>query len=144
MAGLAKVQSEVDERVQDFASVEDVANIQLAIRYFNYTMLFISAEPKKDETRVGTLASYLEQAKKKAAISSADIMEEKQTKLFGFDAVQLTYVNHGDWDKRIDTLLIFMSDSHIYTIRNSSYEVTYKSSVQEFKTLLESMEFHEK
>ncbi|MFC4779149.1 copper amine oxidase N-terminal domain-containing protein [Paenibacillus sp. GCM10023252] len=45
MAGLDKIKSEDDERVQDFVSVEDVENIQLALRYFNYTMLFISAEP---------------------------------------------------------------------------------------------------
>lgn len=144
MAGQDKVESEADESVQDFASIEDTANIQLAIRYFNNTMLFISAEPKKDETKDMTLSQYLDRAKKKAAISSDAIIEEKQTKLFGFDAVQLTYVNNNDYDKRIDTLIVFKSDSYFYSIRDSSYEVTYKSSLQEFQKLLESMEFHEK
>ncbi|MFC4779148.1 hypothetical protein ACFO9Q_20335 [Paenibacillus sp. GCM10023252] len=89
------------------------------------------------------LIQYLERAKKKAAISNVDILEEKQMKLFGFDAQQLTYVNHKDWDKRVDTLIVFKSDSQFYSIRNSSYEVTYKSSILDFQEILESMEFHE-
>lgn len=143
MAGQNEIEAEVDESVQEFTSMEDAANIQLAIKYFNYTMLFISAEPKKDETKGITLAQYVDRAKKKATITSDIIIEEKQAKLFGHDALQLTYVNNSDWDKRIDTLLVFMTDSHIYTIRNSSYEVTYKSSIQDFVKLLESMSFHE-
>ncbi|KRF38687.1 hypothetical protein ASG93_24585 [Paenibacillus sp. Soil787] len=144
MAGQNKVEAEVDESVQKFASLEDAANIQLAIKYFNYTMLFISAEPQKDETKSLNLAQYVERVKKKATITSDTTLEEKQTKLFGHDALQLTYVNNSDWDKRIDTLLVFMTDSHFYTIRNSSYEETYKSSIQDFVKLLESMSFHEK
>lgn len=144
MAGQNEIEAEVDESVQEFASMENAANIQLAIKYFNYTMLFISAEPKKDETKGITLAQYVDRAKKNATITSDIIIEEKQAKLFEHDALQLTYVNNSDWDKRIDTLLVFMTDTHIYTIRNSSYEVTYKSSTQDFVKLLESMSFHEK
>ncbi|MBP1993045.1 copper amine oxidase N-terminal domain-containing protein [Paenibacillus eucommiae] len=143
MAGLEKNKSEVDERVQDFATVEDVENLQLAIRYFNFTMLFISAEPQTDETEDITLIDYLDRAKQKAAISNDSIIEEKQMKLFGFDAMQLTYVNDTDWDKRIDTLIVFKSDLQFYSIRYSSYQVTYKSSILYFKELLESMEFQE-
>lgn len=143
MAGLDKVESEDDERVQDFVSVEDVQYLQLALRYFNYTMLFISAEPKTDEIKDMNLNQYLDRAKKKAAISNDDIIEVKQMKLFGFDALQMTYVNHKDWDQRIDTLIVFKSDLHFYSIRNSSYEVTYKNSLLDFQNLLSSMEFHE-
>ncbi|UKS27508.1 copper amine oxidase N-terminal domain-containing protein [Paenibacillus sp. HWE-109] len=144
MGGLDKIKSEVDERVQDFVMVEDVEYLQLALRYFNYTMLFISAEPDIDKTKDMDLIQYLDRAKKKAAISNVDILGEKQIKLFGFDARQLTYVNNNDWDKRVDTLIVFKSDSQFYSIRNSSYEVTYKSSILDFHEILESMDFQEK
>jgi hypothetical protein len=144
MAGIDKIKSEVDERVQDFVTVEDVEYLQLALRYFNYTMLFISDEPEIDKTKDIDLIQYLDHAKKKAAISNDDILEEKQIKLFGFDAQQLTYVNNNDWDKRIDTLIVFKSDSQFFSIRNSSYEVTYKSSILDFQEILGSMDFKEK
>ncbi|WP_246293974.1 hypothetical protein [Paenibacillus planticolens] len=86
MAGADQVQLEVSERVQDFITVEDIENIQLAMRYFNFTMLFISSEHKVDENM--TLIQYLDRAKKKEAISNDDIIDEKQVKLFGFDAFQ--------------------------------------------------------
>ncbi|NHW39596.1 hypothetical protein GQF04_34590 [Paenibacillus aceris] len=90
------------------------------------------------------MIQYLDRAKQKGAISKEDIIDEKQVKLFGFDALQLTYVNRQDWDKRIDTLIIFKSGSQFYSVRNSSYEVTYKSSIQDFQSLLESMKFNDK
>ncbi|MZQ80695.1 hypothetical protein GQF01_00810 [Paenibacillus sp. 5J-6] len=144
MAGIDQMKPEVDERVQDFSTVEDMENIQIAMRYFNFTMLFISTEQKVNETKDMSLIQYLDRAKQKGAITKEDIIDEKQMKLFGFDAFQLTYVNNRDWDKRIDTLIIFKSGSQFYSIRNSSYEVTYKSSIQDFQGLLGSMRFNDK
>ncbi|MDU0205839.1 copper amine oxidase N-terminal domain-containing protein [Paenibacillus sp. MAH-36] len=144
MTGVDQMQPEVKEKVQDFVTVEDIENIQLAIRYFNFTMLFISTEQKVNDTKDMTLIQYLDRAKEKGAILKDDIIDEKQVKLFGFDAVQLTYVNRHDWDKRIDTLIIFKSGVQFYSVRNSSYEVTYKSSIQDFQSLLESMKFNDK
>ncbi|MDQ0885098.1 hypothetical protein QFZ81_000186 [Paenibacillus sp. V4I9] len=144
MAGVDQVEPEVNERVQDFITVEDIENIQLAMRYFNFTMLFISSDQMVNETKDMTLIQYLDRAKKKGAISKDDIIDEKQVKLFGFDAFQITYVNRHDWDKRIDTLIIFKSGSQYYSVRNSAYEVTYKSSFQDFQSLLESMKFNDK
>jgi hypothetical protein len=144
LAGIDQMKPEVDERVQDFSTVEDMENIQLAMRYFNFTMLFIATEQKVGETKDMSLIQYLDSAKQKGAISKEDIIDEKQVKLFGFDALQLTYVNNRDWDKRIDTLIIFKSGPQFYSIRNSSYEVSYKSSIQDFQGLLESMRFNDK
>ncbi|QNK57607.1 copper amine oxidase N-terminal domain-containing protein [Paenibacillus sp. PAMC21692] len=143
MSGLENIVAEDDELVQDYISVEEAGQLQLALRYFNHTMLFIAADPLTDETRDMKLDSYLDRAKDTASLSSKDIVEEKQIELFGYDALQLTYVNHLDWDKRIDTLVVFKTGSRFYSIRNSSYEVTYKNSIQDFEDILEDMEFRE-
>ncbi|WP_217266669.1 copper amine oxidase N-terminal domain-containing protein [Paenibacillus tianmuensis] len=122
----------------------DVFGAQLAIRYFNYTLLLIYSDPKTaDSLKNLKLAEYLEHVKKGRNIAKKEIIEEKQTKLFGFDALQIKYMNGNDWDKRIDTLLAFESYSHFYTILNSSYEDTYKSSSKQFQEILDSMTFRE-
>ncbi|MEC0231040.1 stalk domain-containing protein [Paenibacillus alba] len=122
----------------------DTDGAQLAIRYFNYTMLFIYSAPKSSEDlKSMKLVQYLDKVKQDRGITKETTIEEKQTKALGLDALQITYVNNNDWDKRIDTLMVFESDSHFYTILNSSYEVTYKSSSKEFLQILDSMTFHE-
>ncbi|WP_309244050.1 hypothetical protein [Paenibacillus sp. GbtcB18] len=128
---------------QDYISIEDEENIRLALKYFNYTMLFIADEPENQQTKNFTLKQYVDFVKKKAAISNEDI-EEKLMTVFGFDAVQLTYKNHLDWDSRTDTLIVFKSNPKFYTIRNSSYTDTYKSSLENFEQLMETMKFNEK
>jgi hypothetical protein len=143
MDGIDGVQPEVDENVRDFLTVEDLEDTQLALRYFNFTMLFISTEQKVNETKDLTLNQYLDLLKKKGSISENDIIDQKQLKLFGIDALQLTYVNKQDWDKRMDTLVIFKSGERFNSIRNSSYEVTYKGSIKDFQSLLESMKFND-
>ncbi|MGW9124836.1 copper amine oxidase N-terminal domain-containing protein [Paenibacillus chitinolyticus] len=144
MTGIDSIQPEVDEVAQDYISIEDEENIRLALKYFNYTMLFIADEPENQQTKNFTIKQYVDFIKKKAAISNEDILEEKLIKVFGHDAVQLTYKNHLDWDSRIDTLIVFKSDTQFYTIRNSSYTVTYKSSLENFQQLMETMKFNEK
>jgi hypothetical protein len=116
---------------------------QLAIRFFNFTYLFIYSEPKSSDLKSMKLSQYLDKTKQDSAITEETIIEQKQTKVLGFDALQLTYVNNDDWDKRIDTVVVFESDSHFYTIVNSSYEVTYKRSIKEFQQILDNMTFHE-
>ncbi|MFS0837794.1 copper amine oxidase N-terminal domain-containing protein [Paenibacillus sp. 1P03SA] len=142
--GIDSIQPEVDERAQDYISIEDEENIRLALKYFNYTMLFIAEEPENQRTKNFTPKQYVDSVKKKAAVSNDDILDEKQISVFGHDAVQLTYKNHLDWDSRIDTLIVFKSDSQFYTIRNSSYTVTYKNSLENFQQLLQTMKFNEK
>ncbi|EGL16678.1 MULTISPECIES: hypothetical protein [Paenibacillus] len=144
MTGIDSIQPEVDEVAQDYISIEDEEHIRLALKYFNYTMLFIADEPENQQTRNFTLKQYVDFVKKKAAISNDDILDEKQVSVFGFDAVQLTYKNHLDWNSRMDTLIVFKSDSQFHTIRNSSYTETYKSSLENFEQLMETMKFNEK
>ncbi|MFE5321112.1 stalk domain-containing protein [Paenibacillus sp. NPDC056579] len=116
---------------------------QLAIRYFNYTELYIYAHPKSvvDPASKDLQRQYLELLKQELLIDKESIIEEKQTKALGFDALQLTYVNNNDWDKRIDTILVFEANSQFYTIINSSYEVTYKESSKQFQEILGGMTF---
>lgn len=54
------------------------------MRYFNYTLLFISTEHKVSETKDLTLNQYLDRAKKRGVISKDDIIDEKQIKLLVF------------------------------------------------------------
>lgn len=122
----------------------DVSGAQLAIRYFKHTLLLIYSDPKTaDSLKNLKLAEYLEHIKKGRNIAKKEIIEEKQTKILGFNTLQIKYVNRNDWDKRIDTLLVFESDSHFYTILNSSYEDTYQSSSKQFQEILDSMMFRE-
>lgn len=123
---------------------QEIKNAELAIRFFDFTRVLIYSESKAAaDLKAMKLDAYLEQVKKTKGIAKESIIEQKQTKLMGRDALQLTYVNRNDWTKRIDTLLVFESDSHFYTLVSSSYEETYKGDIQLFQQILENMTFQE-
>jgi hypothetical protein len=144
MAGVKGISSKVDKNVAAYVSVEKVENLTLALQYFNHTMLFIASEEAKDELLNMTLEQYVDRAKQQAAILSDDIMEEKNITFMNYEAKQLIYKNNDDWDARIDTLIVFKADDEFYSIRSSSYKVTYKSSKREFEAILASMKFQHK
>ncbi|WP_051775779.1 copper amine oxidase N-terminal domain-containing protein [Paenibacillus tyrfis] len=115
----------------------DVSGAQLAIRYFKYTLLLMYSDSKADNSIKNLkLSEYLEHVKKGRNIAKKEIIEEKQTKILGFDALQIKYVNRNDWDKRIDTLLVFESDSHFYTILNPPTRILMKALANNFKRFL--------
>lgn len=143
MTGLPGVEAEDVENATDFLTIEEVDHVSLALRYFNYTMLFISNEPLAAEIKDLSLEEYVEHTLEKATVSETDIVEKEQIEIFGNDAIQITYYNHEDWDDRVDTLIVFRTDSGFYCIRNSSYADTYKESILEFQEILDGMEFSE-
>ncbi len=130
---------------RDLNDEMDTGEAELAIRYFNYTMLLIYSDPKSaEDSKSNKLDSYLEWIKGVHSITKDTLLEEKKIKVLGFDAVQLTYVNNDDYDKRIDTMIVFETDSYFYNILHSSYESEYKSSMKQFQEILNTMTFHEK
>lgn len=120
----------------------EIPDVQLAIRYFNYTNLYIFAESRSTPKLASMdFKQYWENVKYDFGPSEEWIIEEKQAQILGFDGMQLTFINKLDWDKRIDTLLAFEADSTYYIILYSSYEDTHKASSKQFEDIMKSMKF---